>query len=130
MPDPITTGALVAAVLASAAPIIGKDVVAVAVKDAYQSLKSTVSEWAKGDVEKLEEKPDSAARAAVIAETVDDLTPDVQAKVAALANALRDALQKDGHGASVDNRITVIADRGGVAAARDVYIGTMPKSDP
>lgn len=129
MPDPVTVGALVAATLSSAATAIGKDVVGDAVKGAYQSLKSAIAGWAGDDVAKLEAKPDSTARAEVIAETVDELPPETRAKVEALARALRDAMAKDGQGASVDNRITVIADRGSIAAGRDVNIGAPPKAD-
>ena len=126
MPEPITTGALVAAALSAGAGALGKEVVGAAVKDAYAALKAAVGRWAAPNVEQLEAKPDSDARAGVLAELVDEQPEAARTEVRALAEALRDALVAEGRGAVVDNRITVIADRGSIAAGRDVNLGALP----
>jgi predicted Zn-dependent protease len=126
--DPVTIGTLAAAALASGAAALGKEVVGTASKDAYAALKAALLPASPSNVEKLEANPEAEHRAISVAEDVDDLDADTQAKIEALAEALSGALAADGQAASVDNRITVIADRHGIAAGRDVNISTPPKA--
>ena len=128
MADPVTIGTLAAATLASGATALGKEAVGAAAKDAYAALKAALVPASPRNVEKLEADPEAEHRALSIAEDVDDLDADTQAKIKTLAEALRGALASNGQGASVDNRITVIADRHGTAAGRDVNISTPPKA--
>ena len=134
MPDPVTTGALVAAALTAAAPIIGKDVVGPAVKDAYAALKSAISRWAAEDVDKLEAKPDSPARAAVVAEAVDDAPEPDRAALRDLVDQLRAALAAAGQAeaaATITNTFTNYGGQQFNAPGGTQNIGTsLPKSDP
>lgn len=128
LPDPVTIGTLAAAALASGAAALGKEAVGAAAKDAYAALKKALLPASPKNVEKLEADPEAEHRAISVAEDVDDLDAETQTKIKTLAEALRGALVADGQGASVDNRITVIADRHGIAAGRDVNISTPPKA--
>lgn len=129
MPDPVTVGALVAATLSSAANAIGKDVVSPAVKDGYTALKGMVARWAAPNVEQLEQKPDSAARAAVVAEIVDDQPPEAQHELLTLAETLRAALQSEGKGEAVATMLNQFNNYGGQqfnAPGGTQNFGTMP----
>jgi hypothetical protein len=130
MADPITIGGLVAAALAAGAVEAGKGVLGAAAKDAYEALKGAAHRLIGGAVDELEKKPESNSRAGVVAEEVDEAPGAVQAELRQLAEALREALTAEGKGATIDNRITVIATGGSVAAGRDVNIGAMPPRDP
>jgi len=124
--EPVTTGAVVAAALAAGAGTLAKGALGAAGKEAYEALKSLVGRVAGSEVARLEEKPDSDNRAGVVAEVVDEQPPTDQIRLRALAEELRTALDHEGHGAAVDNRITVIAANGGMAAGRDLYSGWPP----
>lgn len=130
MADPITIGGLVAAALAAGAVEAGKGVLGTAAKDAYEALKGAAQRLIGAPAEALEGKPASDARASVLAEEVDEAPEVVQAELRQLAEALREAMTAEGKGAAIDNRITVIATGGSVAAGRDVNIGAMPPRDP
>ena len=93
MPDPVTIGALAASALAMAAPEVLKSAVGEATKDLYKKLKKEVAAWAGGDVEALEQEPDSKGRQLIIAEKIDKQSPDYQSAVQGLAKALMDALE-------------------------------------
>lgn len=123
MGDPMTIGVLAAATLSAAARAIGKQAASAAVKEAYAALKSALSEWAAPNVEQLEAKPNSDAKAEVLAEVVDEQAEESKTEIKRLAEALQAELNKSGLGATIDNRITVIADRGSFAAGRDVKTG-------
>lgn len=97
MPDPISAGALVAAAMTAAAPIIGKDVLGQAAKDAYVALKSRLAAFAARDTEKLEENP-TESRGAVLAEEVDAQPEEQQTDLRALAESLLQALRAEGQG--------------------------------
>lgn len=127
MAEPVTIGTLAAAALASGAAALGKEALGAAAKDAYAALKAALLPASPTNVEKLEADPEAEHRSVSVAEDVDDLDTDTQAKIKALAEALRSALAADGQAASIDNRITVIADRHSVAAGRDVNISSLPK---
>jgi len=94
MADPITVGVLVVEALRLAAEEVVKGTVGEVVKDAYKQLKSKLSLWAAHDVEALEKQPNSKARQAVIAETVDDLSATDRDSLRSLAQALTEALEK------------------------------------
>ncbi len=126
MAEPITIGALVAAALAAGAVEAGKGVLGAAAKDAYAGLKALAARVLGPAAEQLEAKPESDNRAGVVAELVEEQPAEVQESLRALAEALRGALAAEGRGATIDNRITVIATGGSVAAGRDVNIGAMP----
>ncbi|WP_299952004.1 hypothetical protein [uncultured Ruegeria sp.] len=128
MADPITIGTLAAATLASGAAALGKEAVGAAAKDAYAGLKEALLPASPKNVKKLEANPEAEHRAISVAEDVDDLDADTQAKIKKLAEALRGALVADGQGVGIDNRIMVIADRQGIAAGRDVNISTPLKA--
>jgi hypothetical protein len=127
MVEPVTTGALVAGALAAGAGALAKGFLGEMAKDAYQKLKTMLAPAAATDVDRIEKKPESVAHATVLAEAVDELPEAERASLRALADALRAALAAEGHGATVDNRITVIATHGGMAAGRDQYIGVPPQ---
>lgn len=112
MVEPVTTGALVAAALTAAAPIIGKDVVGQAAKDAYAALKSRLSAFMARDVERLEDSP-TGARGAVIAEEVEAQPDPEKAELRALAETLRQALEADGHGQAVTGMVNQFNAYGG-----------------
>jgi hypothetical protein len=76
MADPVTIGTLVASVLSMAGEAMLKGAIGEAAKDAYKTLKEKLSHRAGNDLTELEKAPDSVARRAVIAETVDHLSPE------------------------------------------------------
>lgn len=123
MGEPVTIGVLAAAALSAAAGAVGKEAASAAVKDAYAALKAAVAKWAGPNVKQLEAKPESEARAEVLAEIVDDQNDECKAEIKRLAEALQTELQNVGYGATVDNRITVLADRSSIAAGRDLKTG-------
>jgi hypothetical protein len=100
--DPISVGTFVSWALGLAGEEILKGTVGEAVKDAYAALKAKVAGWAGGDVDSLEKSPASPARQAVIAETIDGLSADDQAKLHALAQALADRLKETGGPVGID----------------------------
>ena len=122
MADPVTIGALAAMALSMAAEAVVKGAVGEAVKDAYAALKEKVGRWAGSDVEALVETPDSPRRQAVVAQKVDRQPASEQDTVQALATKLIESLKQEG--VSVPS-VTVRADRGGVAAGRDIRGGTI-----
>lgn len=125
MPDPITIGGLVAAAISAGAGEAGKAALGGAAKDAYQALKSAASRLLGPAVDQLEARPESEARAVVIAELFEEQPEPAQAELQRLAEALHVALDAEGRGATVDNRITVIASgTNAVAAGRDAIVGS------
>jgi hypothetical protein len=64
----------------------------------------------------------------VVAELVEEQSPETRAELRRLAEAFRAALANEGRGDLIDNRITVIADRGSIAAGRDVHIAASANS--
>jgi hypothetical protein len=73
----------------------------------------------------LEKKPASDDIAAGVAEEVAAQPDAVRAELAALAAALKAALAAEGRAGAIDNRVTVIATYGGMAAGRDMHV-TLP----
>jgi hypothetical protein len=86
--DPITIGELVATAMSTVAEIMFKTSVEEGVKDAYKALKEAVANWVGKDVEELEKKPGSAARKAVIAEGINDRSPEDVDKIRSLLSTL------------------------------------------
>lgn len=129
MADPATIGTLAAAALSAGAGALGKEAVGVVVKDAYAALKAKLAGLiGSSDVDKLEADPESKGRALTLSEEVDKQPDAARAEIKALAEALQAAFQAAGQGTAVDNRITQInvsADRGGIAAGRDVNLGDL-----
>lgn len=129
MADPVTIGTLAAAALSAGAGALGKEVVGAVIKDAYTALKGKLAGLiGNSDVDKLEADPESRGRALTLSEEVDKQPDAARDEIKALAEALQAALQAAGQGAVVDNRITQInvsADRGGIAAGRDVNLGDL-----
>jgi hypothetical protein len=64
-----------------------------AAKDAYEALREKISDWAANDVTALELNPTSAARRAIIAETVNTLPTHQQEAMRALAIELATTLK-------------------------------------
>lgn len=135
MTDPVTIGTLAAAALASGAAALGKEAVGAAAKDAYTALKNALIPASPKNVEKLEADPEAEHRALSLAEDVDDLDPASQAKVKALAEALRDALAADGIPHAIPT-VTVTVGDGSVGAGGNISVGgnlsigqAPPKSD-
>jgi hypothetical protein len=95
VPEPITTGALVAGALSAGAAALGKGVLGEAAKDAYLAVKNAVLRWAGREVEMLEAKPGAPAREAVVAELIDGQPADAQAWLADLAGTLVAALRAE-----------------------------------
>ena len=122
--EPVTTGALVAGALSAAAATLAKGMLSETAKDVYKKLKEKISSWASHDVESLEKDPESTAREAVIAESVDKRDDGEKKDLAALAEELISALGDEGRAAAA--RITVIAMHGGMAAGRDQTINFAP----
>ena len=95
MVDPVTIGACASTVLSMASEAALKGLIGEAAKDAYKALKEKIAKWAAPDIEALEKKPDSAARQAVLTETIDGLPEaeklSVKILVEELANALRNS---------------------------------------
>jgi hypothetical protein len=117
MADPVTIGALAAMALSMAADATIKGAVGEAVKDAYAALKAKVATWAADDVEALGKNPASKRSRGGIEEETDQQPEAEREAVKALALKLLDALKQES--ANVPT-ITVRADRGGVAAGRDM----------
>jgi hypothetical protein len=127
MPDPITTGSLVATMLAAGAAEAGKAALGQAARDAYAALKSAAARVLGPAAGWLEKKPASDDIAAGVAEEVAAQPEAVRAELAALAEALKAALAAEGRAGTIDNRITVIASgANAIAAGRDVNIGALP----
>ncbi len=125
MPDPLTVGSLVAAMLAAGAAEAGKAALGQAARDAYDKLKSAAARVLGPAVGWLEKKPDSDDIAAGVAEEVARQPDPVQAELAALAEALKAALAAEGRAGTIDNRITAIASGAhavAAAAGRDVHL--------
>jgi hypothetical protein len=95
MTDPVTIGTLAASALAMAGDETVKSFVGEAVKDAYKKLKDKIAHWAGADVDALEKAPASTARRGVVAEAVDGQSPEEQASVKALTDALVAALKSE-----------------------------------
>ena len=129
MPDPITIGSLVAAALAAGAAEAGKAVLGGAAKHAYEALASAASRALGPVVGLLVKKPEAESHAVVVAELVEDQPPEVQAELKQLAEALRAALTTEGRGATIDNRMTVIATHNSIAAGGNVTIGAIPEPE-
>jgi hypothetical protein len=88
MIDPTTTGALVAAALSAGASALAKGAIGQAGKEAYEALKGALMSWAGQDVSKLEERPESESRKAVVAELTDEQSEQERGRIAILAEAL------------------------------------------
>jgi hypothetical protein len=94
MAEPVTVGALVAWALSLGAEAIVKGALGEAAKDAYKALKTRVATWVAGDVGELEKTPTSNTRKAVIAEAVDQLSPEDQQALRDLAQTLTGKLRE------------------------------------
>jgi hypothetical protein len=125
MPEPVTAGALVAAALAAGASEAGKAALGAVARDAYEALKTAASRLLGPALTMLEKKPDSDDLAAGVAETVDAAPAPDREALRALAETLRETLAAEGRGATIDNRVTVIATHGSMAAGRDLNV-TLP----
>jgi hypothetical protein len=125
MPDPITAGSLVAAALAAGAAEAGKAALGPAARDAYAALRSSAARVLGPAVGWLEKKPESDDLAAGVAEEVANQPDAVRTELAALAEALKAALAAEGRAGTIDNRVTVIATHGGIAAGHTVNV-TLP----
>jgi hypothetical protein len=125
MPEPVTAGALVAAALAAGASEAGKAALGGVAKDAYEALKTAAARLLGPALAMLEKKPDSDDLAAGVAETVDAAPAPDREALRTLAETLRETLAAEGRGASIDNRVTVIATHGSMAAGRDLNV-TLP----
>lgn len=121
MVEPATTGALVAASLATAAGALARGALGAAGKDAYRRLKQLFSGPTATGVEQLEASGGADALAKVVAALVDAAPDDDKARMRALAEDLRHALAGDGHDPAVAERLTVIASDHARAAGRDQY---------
>jgi hypothetical protein len=88
MTDQVTIGTLTATALSLSAESAGKGLVGQPAKEAYDSLKSRLAQWAAHDVAALEQMPSSKVRQAVMAEVIDRQPPTSQAEVRGLAEAL------------------------------------------
>jgi hypothetical protein len=133
MVEPATTGALVAASLATAAGALARGGLGAAGRDTYERLKALFSGPAATSVAQLEETEGAPPLAKVVAALVDDAGAEDRARMRALAEELRAALAGEGHADGVEGRLTVIAtDRGRAAgrdqynAGRDQYVGSGP----
>jgi hypothetical protein len=105
MVEPVTTiGAFVVGALVAAANGTATE----AAKDAYRWLKAKLAPAAAAEVTQLEAKPDSPARAAVVAEIVDAQPEAEKTELRQLAEALRQALAAEGKTAIVDRSTTMI----------------------
>jgi hypothetical protein len=93
MGDPVTIGVLAAAALAMAAEAVVKAGVGEVVKDAYQALKTKIAVWCGSDVEALANDPTSKGRQLIVAEKIDQQSPEDQAEIKTLALALNEALR-------------------------------------
>jgi len=93
MGDPVTIGVLAAAALAMAAEAVVKAGVGEVVKDAYQALKTKIAVWCGTDVETLVNDPTSKGRQLIVAEKIDQQSPEDQAEIKTLALALNEALR-------------------------------------
>jgi hypothetical protein len=95
MNDPVTIGTLAASALAMAMEALGKGVLGDDAKDAFYSLKDKIVQWASSDVAALETTPMSEARKAVVAEGIEQRSPEDEESVRVLAVALIEALARD-----------------------------------
>ena len=133
--EPVT--ATIVAALVAGAVAATKDVAAQAIRDAYSGLKSLIVRKLgdKADiedaVEKVEAKPDSKARQAVLEEELETAKASEDAEVMKVAKALLELLEKHGQKAGVSYQATqtgsgaqaqdhsVAAGEGGAAIGRD-----------
>lgn len=127
--EPVTTGALVAAALSTAAATLAKGMLSETAKDTYNKLKHTIAGWAGRDLSRLEKNPESEARESDIAELVNEREEKEKQELAVLAQELVAALGDAGK-ARAETRITVIAKHGGMAAGRDQTINYAPPPAP
>ena len=125
--DPITFTAIVAALSAGVATGVGK-VVESAVVDAYQGLKATLRRRFGDDsdvveaVDKLEQKPDSEARKALLQEEAEAAGVDRDPKVRKAAQDLLDRVEAQPSGEQhvqyARGSYIAQADRGSTAEVR------------
>ena len=125
--DPITFTAIVAALSAGVATGVGK-VVESAVVDAYQGLKATLRRRFGDDsdvveaVDKLEQKPDSEARKALLQEEVEAAGVDRDPEVRKAAQDLLDRVEAQPNGEQhvqyARGSYIAQADRGSTAEVR------------
>jgi hypothetical protein len=125
--DPITFTAIVAALSAGVATGVGK-VVESAVVDAYQGLKATLRRRFGDDsdvveaVDKLEQKPDSEARKALLQEEVEAAGVDRDPEVRKAAQDLLDRVEAQPSGEQhvqyARGSYIAQADRGSTAEVR------------
>jgi hypothetical protein len=102
MPDPVTTGALVVAVLAKVADTGVGELTKHVVKDAYDKLKEKVTQWAGNKVEILEAAPDSVKTQDSIAAIIDEQSEDDRSALRLLAQNLIDGLKTSDSTLGVD----------------------------
>ena len=102
MSDPSTIGALAAWSIGVAAEAFSKGFLGEAAKEAYQAVKNTIAKWARGDLEKLELSPTSAARRAVVAEVVDLRPIDDQESLRLLLEPLVTSLSAQASAIGID----------------------------
>jgi hypothetical protein len=123
MPDPITTGSLVAAMIAAGAAEAGKAALGQTARDAYDALKSAAARVLGPALGWLEKQPASDDIAAGVADEIANQPAEVQAELRALAEALKAALAAEGRAGTIDNRVTVIASgANSIAAGRDANV--------
>lgn len=122
--DPVTVGSIVAGAIAAGATEAGKAVLGQAARDAYAKLTSAAARILGPAVGWLEKKPESDDIAVSVAEEVDQQDAAVQVELRRLAEDLRAELSPEGR-ATIDNRITVIATHGSIAAGHVVNV-TLP----
>ena len=134
--EPVT--ATIVAALVAGAVAAATDVATDAIKSAYSGLKSLITTkfGKKADVEdaveKVEAKPDSKARQAVLEEELETAKASEDAEVVKMAKALLELLEKHDQKAGVSYQATqtgsgaqaqdhsVAAGEGGAAIGRDV----------
>jgi len=146
MADPVTIGALVAAALGMAGDALVKGTIGEAAKDAYKALKYKASHWIGNDLVELEKTPESTTRLAIIAETLDRLSPEDQESLRAPTQTLVGKLKGEAPAIGLDigrlralevqlGNITVTrgigvhigeADLPGTFRAGDIVVGVPP----
>lgn len=122
MPDPVTIGTLAAAALAAGAGAIGKSFAGAAATDAYNALKNALMPVSEKNVTMLEAAPEAEHRARSLAEDVDDLDADTQAKIKQLAEMLRKALASEGVNHAIPQQTITVGD-GSIAAGGSISVG-------
>ena len=101
MVEPVTLGALVASALAMGAEAAMKGAVGEAGKEAYQTLKRKIAQWAGQDLDLLEIDPASKGRQTVVAEKIDHQSEADKAEMRELAQRLIKTLKNE-RGAALD----------------------------